>query len=292
MMMKASGNNGGKRYNMNSMAFTAILGGLLLMLCLVPASGARAQLQELNIPQEPSGHVNDYAGMLGSQERTALETKLRNYRDTTTNVIAIATVPDLKNIPITDVAVRTFNTWKMWHEDRFNGILIMIAPNDQRIRIEVGYGLEGALPDVIANRIIREIIQPNFRNGDFYRGLDEATTAMMQLIQGEYSGNLQQAQGGERSGGSDVGSLIVLIIAGFFVYRFISGGFGGGRGGGKRRRGSTIGPGGAIIIGSLLGGLGGGRGGGFGGGGDMGGFGGFGGGGGFGSGGGGAAGGW
>lgn len=281
------------RNYVNHRTFIAFCSGIILMLALLGPSSLQAQLQELNIPKEPVGHVNDFAGMFNDQERTALERKLRNYRDTTTNVLAIATVPDLKNIPISQVAVRTFNTWKMWHEDRHNGVLIMIAPNDQRIRIEVGYGLEGALPDVIANRIIREIIQPNFRQGNFYDGVDQATSAIIKLIQGEYSGNLQQANQSSRDGGSNVGSIIVLIIAGFFVYRFISGGSGGGRGGKGRRRGSTLGPGGAIIIGSLLGGFGGGRGGGFGGGdGGLGGFGGFGGGGGFGSGGGGAGGGW
>lgn len=231
-----------------------------------------------DFPSEPVGMVNDFADILSSAEQQRLETKLRNYRDTTTNVIAIATLSDLQGYDIQVVGTKMFNEWKMWHEDRNNGVLILIAPNERKMRIEVGYGLEGAIPDVMAGRIIRNVLTPEFKSGNFYEGLDRATTIMIELAQGEFEGNLSSSQSSDND---DRASKIILILFIIFVIRAISRKGGGGRGRGKRRR--TFGSNGFIWLGG--GGFGGGSGGG-------GGFGGFSGGGGFGSGGGGASGGW
>ena len=86
----------------------------LLALLLVPVVTS-AQLQELGIPNRPTGHVNDLADMLSRQEQVQLERKLRNYRDTTTNVLAILTIEELKGYSEDEIAVKTFNTWEMWH---------------------------------------------------------------------------------------------------------------------------------------------------------------------------------
>ncbi|SHE64852.1 uncharacterized protein SAMN05443144_102218 [Fodinibius roseus] len=251
------------------------LNHLLLPLLFIIGLTVPAIAQDL--PSEPVGHVNDFAGMLGSSERQQLETKLRNYRDTTTTVIAIATLESLNGISIEETATTLFNEWKMWEDDRDNGVLILIAPNDRKIRIEVGYGLEGAIPDVMANRIIRDILSPSFRKGDYYAGLDRATSAMIQLASGEYTGQLT----GERSSRQEDDTISFIIFVLFLVFVIYSSRRGGGGKGKGRRR--TLGPGGFIWLGG--GGFGGGSGGG-------GGFGGFSGGGGFGSGGGGASGGW
>lgn len=230
-----------------------------------------------DLPSEPVGHVNDFAEMLSNTERQQLETKLRNYRDTTTTVIAVATLESLNGISIEETATTLFNEWNIWEGDKDNGVLILIVPSEREIRIEVGYGLEGAIPDVMAGRIIREIISPSFRKGDFYSGLDRATSAMIDLASGEYTGQLTE----ERSSQSkdDMISFVIFMLFVVFVI-YSSSRRGGGKGKGKRR---TLGPGGFIWLGG--GGFGGGSSGG-------GGFGGFSGGGGFGSGGGGASGGW
>lgn len=250
--------------------------GLLLILFLLFAGSLRGQ----DFPSEPVGMVNDFANILSSSERQQLETKLRTYRDTTTNVIAIATLPDLKGYDIQQVATQLFNEWKMWHEERYNGVLIVIAPNERKVRIEVGYGLEGAIPDVMSGRIIREVMTPEFKSSNYYAGLDRATSVMIDLAQGEYEGTLAQKRS---SGEDDIASIIIFIL--FVVFVIYSSSRKGGGGRGRRRR--TMGSGGFIWLGG--GGFGGGSGGrGLGGGG----FGGFSGGGGFGSGGGGASGGW
>ncbi|MDR8393550.1 TPM domain-containing protein [Aliifodinibius sp. S!AR15-10] len=250
--------------------------GILLVLLFLTIGSSFGQ----DFPSEPTGHVNDFANMLNRSELQRLETKLRNYRDSTTNVISIATLSDLQGLSVEEVGTQLFNDWKMWHEDRYNGVLILIAPNERKMRIEVGYGLEGAIPDVMAGRIIREILTPAFRSGDYYDGLDRATSAMIGLASGEYEGELSS----DSSGGFVNKDLIVFLLFLAFVFYVTSRRGGGGKG--RKRRRHSLSSGGIIWMG---GGFGSG-GGGFGGGG--GGFGGFSGGGGFGSGGGGASGGW
>jgi len=237
---------------------------------------APLSLAAQDFPSEPIGHVNDFANILNRNDAQRLETKLRAYRDTTTNVIAVATLPDLQGYSIEEVATQLFNDWKMWHEERYNGVLIVIAPNEREMRIEVGYGLEGAIPDVMAGRIIREILAPSFREGDFYGGLERATSAMIQLAEGEYEGQLTDQSRDEAQDTIDLIIFIAFII--FIIY--VSSRKKGRRNGRRRRK--SLGSGGAIWLGGGFGSGGGGGGG----------FGGFSGGGGFGSGGGGASGGW
>lgn len=230
-----------------------------------------------DFPSEPVGMVNDFADIISSTDQQQLETKLRNYRDSTTNVIAVATLPDLQGYDIQQVGTQLFNDWRMWHEERYNGVLILIAPNERKMWIEVGYGLEGVITDAMAGRIVRNVLTPSFKKGDFYGGIDKATSIMIDLAQGEFEGDLSETGS---SGEDDIASTIIFILFVIFVIYATSRRGGGGKG--KRRR--TMGSNGFIWMG------GGGSGGGFGGGG--GGFGGFSGGGGFGSGGGGAGGGW
>ncbi len=232
------------------------------------------------LPKKPTGMVNDMANMLSRSENQRLERKLRNYRDTTTNAIVIATIESLNNYPIEEIATKLHNSWDIQYEQRNNGVLILISKQDRQMRIEVGYGLEGAIPDIMANRIIEDILSPSFKQGDFYGGLDQATNVLIQLAAGEFQGFPERNTSGEQ--GFPVDLIIIFVIIIFFL---ISRGKSGGRKGGRRH---SIGSGGVIYWGS---GFGGGRGGGFGGG-SSGGFGGFGGGGGFSSGGGGASGGW
>lgn len=250
-----------------------------LLLLLLPAV-----LPAQDLPSRPAGHVNDFADMLTGAEQQQLENKLRNYRDTTTTVVAVATLESLQGYPIEETATRLFNEWNMWEGDQDNGVLILISKADRQMRIEVGYGLEGAIPDVMAGRIIREILTPNFRRGDFYSGLDEATSAIIQLASGEYTGQLTQESSAEDD---DIASFIIFVM--FIVFVVYAASRDGGRNNGRGKKRRTLGSSGFIWLGT--GGFGSGRssGGSFGGGG---GFGGFSGGGGFGSGGGGASGGW
>ncbi|TYP92754.1 uncharacterized protein LX73_2119 [Fodinibius salinus] len=253
-------------------SLSVLLLSSVFLLCLLPTAVAQ------NLPSEPSGHVNDYAHMLSNSDQERLETKLRNYRDTTTTVIAIAMLKSLNGVSIEETATTLFNDWKMWQGNKDNGVLIVVAKEEQKMRIEVGYGLEGAIPDIMAGRIIRQIMNPNFKKGNYYKGLDEATSALIQLSSGEFEGQLTK----KSSEDDDMASYIIFALFIIFVI-YSSSRKGRGKGKGKRRR--TLGPAGFILFG-------GGSGGSSIGGGSSGGFGGFSGGGGFGSGGGGASGGW
>ncbi len=231
------------------------------------------------LPQRPVGMVNDFGNLLTNQEEEILEQKLRNYRDTTSNVVAVAVLENLAGMPREEAATYLFNTWRMWEAERYNGVLILISVQERELQIEVGYGLEGAIPDVMANRIVQDILIPALQSGQVYQGLDRATSALIQLASGEYDAV-------EITRSSNKGFPIdILIILGLIFYFIISKGRGG-RGGGR-----TIGAMDVLLWSSFLNsprGRGGFGGGGFGGGG----FGGFSGGGGFGSGGGGAGGSW
>ncbi|MDZ7719764.1 MAG: TPM domain-containing protein, partial [Balneolaceae bacterium] len=186
----------------------------------------------------PTGHVNDFANLLEQREVQNLESKLQTYRDTTSNVIAIAIVESLQGLPRQEVATTIFNEWRMWEGDRQNGVLILVAPNEREMQIEVGYGLEGAITDLQAGRIVDEIMRPNFQEGNFYTGLQRATTVLMQLGAGEYDA-VDRAT--EDSGNF---SFIVLIIIFIVIYTLVRASSGGG-GGGKRSR-HTLGSGGVV----------------------------------------------
>ncbi|MDZ7715760.1 MAG: TPM domain-containing protein [Balneolaceae bacterium] len=244
----------------------------VLLLCVFIAAPALLSAQQYR--SEPVGMVNDFANILSSSEVQSLENKLRNYRDTTTTAIVIASISDLEGVSIEEAATTIFNDWKIWHEDQYNGVLILIAPNERKMRIEVGYGLEGAIPDVMAGRIIRDVLTPQFKRGNFYAGLDRATDILIDLAEGEFEGNISSTTSANED---DVASVIVFILFIIFVIYSIL------RKGGRKGRQRTLGSGGFIWLGG--GGFGSGGGGGSS-------FGGFSGGGGFGSGGGGASGGW
>ena len=241
--------------------------------------------QDVLKPPNPPRLVVDNAGLLSPDQLQILERKLVAFNDTTSNQIAIVTINNLNDVPIEDYAVKLFREWGIGGAKHNNGVLILVSKEDRQMRIEVGYGLEGAITDVQSKDIIANDLRPNFKNGDYYRGLDEAVNSLEKAAAGEYKerGKTADDQGG--GGGNIIGFIIILII----IFIIIGRGRGGGRGGGMMSR-RGISP---WIIASMLPGggswgRGGGIGGGFGGGGG-GGFGGFGGGS---SGGGGASGGW
>lgn len=229
--------------------------------------------EEFPSPQNPSRLVNDFENILGPEEESALESKLLGYQDTTSTQIAIVTIPTLNDYNEQDYANRLFEKWKIGQEGKDNGILILICKNERAAAIEVGYGMEARITDGISKRILEEVMFPQFKQGNFYKGIDESVNAIMQRASGEFKGD----GSGRKKGKPSVWTTIIILMVIFFIFsRF--------RGPGGRNFSSRGGRGGGFIGG----GFGGFGGGGFGGGGG-GGFGGFGGGG---SGGGGAGGRW
>ncbi len=248
---------------------------LLFSICVV---GAMAQ----KIPGRPNPPrlVNDFTNTLTPDQVATLERKLVAYDDSTSNQIAIIIVPSTDDYAPVDYAVKLGREWGIGNKKTNNGVIVLVAKDDRKIFIAPGYGLEGAIPDITAKSIIDNEIRPNFKENDFYRGLELGTTAIMKAAAGEYkppAGYSKRGAKGKGGGGSILGVIIIFVIIMMLAGR---GRGGGGRGGGMvSRRGY-----GGFLAGALLGNALGGRGGGFGGGGfgggsgGGGGFGGFGGG--------------
>ena len=198
--------------------------GLLILLLLASSWCINAQKV---IPQpNPPSLVVDNAHILSPEEKNALEQKLVALDDSTSNQIVIITVPTLEDQPIEDVAVNTFRSWGIGNKKTNNGVLILVAVNDRKVKIEVGYGLEGAIPDVTCKDIIDNFITPNFKQAQYFKGLDAATDNLAKAATGEYK---LQTQGERASGGSGILVFIIMII---IVFVFIGGSSGGGGGGG------------------------------------------------------------
>jgi uncharacterized protein len=132
------------------------------------------------------GFVNDYAGVLQPQERIALQRLCQQIRDSSSNEIAVAIFPSLDGRDIKDFTGELARKWKVGGAKNNNGVLIGIFVQEKKIRIEVGYGLEGAIPDARAFRIIKEDIQPNVLQGKYFEGLAIGVVKIGQLAVGEY----------------------------------------------------------------------------------------------------------
>ena len=230
-----------------------------------------------NIPPKPNPPklVNDLADVLSPDEEARLERKLVAYDDSTSSQIAIVLIKTLNDYPIEEYALKLYRDWGIGNKKTNNGVLIIAAIDDRKIRIEVGYGLEGAIPDIIANHIIRDDIGPGFRSGNYYEGLNAAAESIIEAATGEYKAPQGYGKKKGPGGKSILGVIIVFII----IIIAIANRRGGGGGGMMSRRGYG-GVAESIFWGSLLSGMGRGGGGGGGGwsGGGGGGFGGFGGG--------------
>jgi len=136
-----------------------------------------------------SGRVVDNAEILSSGARERIATALKAHEDKTTNQIAVLTIPTLGEDNIEQYAVRVFETWKLGKKDKDNGLLLVIVPKERKIRIEVGRGLEGTVPDVIASRVIRNVIAPQFKASQFDKGVEEGVSAIVKQLEGNASDN-------------------------------------------------------------------------------------------------------
>jgi len=131
-----------------------------------------------------TGRITDNAQLLSPAVNRSLSDSLQAHEKRTGNQIAVLTIPSLDGESIEDYAVRVFESWKLGRKGRDNGVLIVVVPNDRRMRIEVGYGLEGTLTDAMAGRIVQNVMTPKFRNGDFDGGIADGAGAVMKLLEG------------------------------------------------------------------------------------------------------------
>ena len=213
--------------------------------------------------------VTDRADMLAASEEQALSQTLRYYSDSTSTQIVIVTLPDLAGADIATYATELGQQWGVGQQGKDNGVVILVSRDDREVFIATGYGLEAAIPDAVASRIVREIVVPNFKQGRFYAGLAGAVDALILAAAGEFTAESPSTYAPPDQGEDIFGLLFVIFIILMFIVSAM-GRHGGGGGGRRYRRGS--GPP-VILWGGTWGG-GGSGGGGFGGGGFGGGFGG------------------
>lgn len=244
---------------------------LLVFSTLVSFAQAQNSAMEkiIKTPPNPPTLVNDYAGILTADQRQALESKLVQFDNSTSTQITVVLVRGLDGLDIADAATELGRSWQVGGKENNNGVVLLVAVDDRKLNISPGYGLEKVLPDLTTQHIIQNVIRPNFKGEDYYRGIDEGTDAIIMASKGEYSAPREYGGKG-RISFSKIFFIIIIII----VLLAFSGRGGGGRGGSfMSRRGAM-----PFILGNILGSGGGGGFGGGGGGGGSGGFGGFGGG--------------
>ncbi len=204
-------------------------GVLLLLVLAVPA------LAELTFPPL-SGRVVDAAHVLNWQTLVALDKKLADQEVKATDQFVVATVPSLQDTSIEDYANRLFRYWKLGQAKKNNGVLLLVAPNERKVRIEVGYGLEGIITDAVSSTIIQTAIVPAFKAGDMAGGIVKGADAVLEILnldpeEARQRAKALEAQDDDGEGVQFIIFVVMLLIFLFLIYR------GGGRGG---RRGGAV----------------------------------------------------
>ena len=199
----------------------------LAMLVLTILAGI-ARAEDLAFP-ELTGRVVDAADVLTPGQRADLSAKLKAHEDRTSDQVVVATVPSLHGITIEDYGNRLFRAWKLGQAKANNGALLLVAPAERKVRIEVGYGLEGALTDALSRVIIASAITPRFKAGDLYGGIDAGVDGMLAVLSRDASEQKRAPQVRQDAAGSgEVVVFVVLLLIVVFVIARANRGRGGG----------------------------------------------------------------
>lgn len=174
--------------------------------------------------------ATDYTNTLSQNELSLLNSDLKNYADTTSNQITFLMITSLDDYPIEMFAYETAMKNKIGTKENNNGVLFLVVKRDKKMRIEVGYGLEGALPDALTSSILRNEVRPFFRKDDYYSGIVQGISAMKAAIGGEYKSDPKEDD--DKGNFKGIGPIIIIILFILFNIFFRGGGRGGRRGGG------------------------------------------------------------
>lgn len=239
------------------------------LLALLTALYPGVTFAQINFP-ELTGRVVDNADILDDKTERVLSEQLEAHEQATGNQIVVVTLPNLQGHTIEDYGYQLGRHWQLGQKDKDNGALLIVAQEERKVRIEVGYGLEGELTDAVVSSIIHMVILPQFRQGDFNGGISAGATKMIEALGGEYAA----PERGYAEKQRDEPSLAMLGLLGVFVFIWIALSAIGGGGRRRGRRGHWGGGyyGGGVGGGGFGGGGFGGGGGSFGGGGASGGW--------------------
>lgn len=194
---------------------------LVTALLLAATALTSVQAQEASTPPFPelTGPVVDQAGLLPGDARASLEQKLRNYDQTSGNQLVVVTVPTLNGYPLEDYGYLLGRHWGIGQKGKNTGALLIVDRDEHQLRIEAGYGLEGTLTDAQSDNIIRNIIVPRFKQGDYPGGIGAGVDAILTVLGGEQL----QVQQQTRRDHSSILFFILLIL--FIGLRFFTSGF-------------------------------------------------------------------
>lgn len=162
--------------------------------------------------------MNDFANVIDSATEAAIDQQLDLLEQKTSSEIAVVTIQSLGGISVEEYANKLFKEWGVGQAKQDNGVLVLVAPNDRAMRIEVGYGLEGVLPDGLAGQIIREDFTPSFRNNDYSGGIRAGVTRVVEVVEKHQVLTPEElAKFNERNTGDDIPYFIVIPFFGVFV---------------------------------------------------------------------------
>src|SRR5512144_2276165 len=150
-------------------------------------AGAAGAVGEEALPPPPKAYFNDYAGLVSTEDAQRLDAKLRAFADQTSTQVVVAVFRKLPSPSLEDFTVRTAQSWRVGRKEWDNGAVFFVFVDDRKMRIETGYGLEGALPDILAARILDEQVRPHFRAGDWAGGLEAGIDGIIAATRGEYT---------------------------------------------------------------------------------------------------------
>jgi uncharacterized protein len=181
-----------------------------LVACALVAGVQAVVRAEEPLPPPPKAHFNDYAGLVAPADAQRLDAKLADFEQKTSTQLVVAVFPSLPSPSLEDFTVRTAQAWRVGGKPSDNGAILFVFVNDRKLRIETGYGLEGALPDQLAARILDEQVRPRFRAGDWTGGLEAGIDAMIAATRGEYTAPPPQKK--VRSSGVSILLLVVFLL--------------------------------------------------------------------------------
>lgn len=192
----------------------------LIIACFLSGPVAAAEIPPLR------AHVNDYAGLLSPETARLLEEELTSFERTDSTQIAVLTVPSLEGEPVEGYSIRVVEAWKLGQKGKDNGVLLLVAKNEHKLRIEVGRGLEGKLTDLVSGRIVRNEIAPLLRRGDWDAGISAGVHAIQAVVRGEYTPEPRDLRHGRR-GAHPIFTLVIFVLVASVFFGGISRALGG-----------------------------------------------------------------
>jgi uncharacterized protein len=176
------------------------------------AGGATGAAAAETLPPPPTAYFNDYARLVSPADAQRIDAKLRQFAEQTSTQVLVTVFESLPSPSLEDFTVRTAQSWRVGRKDWDNGAVLFVFVNDRKMRIETGYGLEGALPDQLAGRILDEQVRPRFRAGDWTGGLEAGIDGILAATRGEYKAPPKKSEA--------VPLLAILIIVCFVILFF------------------------------------------------------------------------